>query len=456
MSTYATAPTKTPRPPSMDHVVLDAVLEWLDVGALLAAGGVCRAWRERAVRPEAWRARAFPLAWARGMDARRAWGVSWGALGRWRRGAWSERRTETPIRGDTVCADGDWLAGEPTTDRCADSLVLHNVATGRHTALPVARGRGEYTSAVALDHRRGLVAMFSRLPTIPFCRFDVWSGCDGDGERDGEGAVAGHATYTCPIALATVGPGRDSLWEESVVLAWHGDALTMCMTSVQKTAHVWRLAIRDDGVLQPLETRAYPYGFWHGNAAFAASHDELYLVASGRAHAIDPRHGDALPGPPYAGVGYHESALPVGDGRHVAAVASDRLTYYDVRAASAPVELHAPTALHRRALCGTSRGTVLLWATDGRSCADTFAGRRFLLREWDPRDGAVRDLHALSHASGKIRAACADERRIALFAAGRQDQDELCVLDATERGPFSPRVPPSPDWRYHAERTHVR
>lgn len=154
----------------MDHIALDAVLDWLDAGALLATGCVCRAWRERVVRPEAWRERPFPLAWGRGMDVRRAWSGSLGAMRRWRREAWTERRLKPPAP-DDVWADGDWLAWEKHRAFCGRSrrrrrrrsghagLVLYDASTGRRVALSPDQVPADTCRTLALSSRRGLVAV---------------------------------------------------------------------------------------------------------------------------------------------------------------------------------------------------------------------------------------------------------------------------------------------------------
>ena len=428
----------------MDHVALDAVLDWLDVGALLVAGGVCRAWRGRALRREAWAARRFPPGRGSATDVRLAWSESRNALRRWRRGTWSEQRMALPSFCHHMEADGDWLAwAAPPPPRMDpedrnvhsgtkdDTIQLYDASTRRRAELR-RRQTGRCLVSVAPHQRRGLVAALSEGTRGKYA-CEVW-----DGRAEGHGA---HAAYD--------GTLETSLHHQR--LFWHGDSLLMCENGLQETATVERLVVRDDGGgLCLADRRAYRIRRAAcGNPMFAASHDELYLVTGWHVRTLDLRRPDHEPAEshhPHPDPHYIDDALVVGDGRHVATTESPmggRLVLHDVRAAGTPAaEMHEPTTRHKRPLCGTSGGTLLVWSERACTAHSTQASIAYectaccyVLQEWDPRDGAVRDLVVVRRKSCHVWARCADERRIAL-RTWYMFPDELRLLDATVRTPL--------------------
>lgn len=230
-------------------------------------------------------------------------------------------------------------------------------------------------------------------------------------------------------------------------LVWHGDGLVAHPDGMCHIIALQRLALRDDGRLALCDRRTYVYpDDFRGvdGTIVAAAHDELYLLTEKQVRAIDLR---CRAGPPpvladWPQPRYYTHAMAVGDGRHIAVTGAphgERLLLYDVRAATTdavPAEMREPTTKKKRALCGTAQGTLLVWAQ--RHCAahgqhGVVDGRCleccYVLQEWDPRDGTVRDLLKLRHPSGDARAVCADERRVSILT--RFPGDELCVFDAT-------------------------
>ena len=110
-----------------ERAALELVCAWLDDGALLTAGRVCRAWCDVATAGHLWGHRLPAVAWARGRDPRQACGMVLRARRRWATRCW---RTHTLTRhaARTGVVDGDWLAYETAAPahgtngyRCDDS-----------------------------------------------------------------------------------------------------------------------------------------------------------------------------------------------------------------------------------------------------------------------------------------------------------------------------------------------
>ena len=439
-----------------DGHALDAVFAWLDGESLLRAGAVCRRWRERAARDEAWRGRLVTeVGWARGMHPRDVLLMSLNCAAGWRR----RRVTPTELaRGDArwLCADGDWLAyreaegrflREPESGAFAwrRAVRIHDAGAEQTVAtLPVdaeaaaaSRAGGRCATLHWDAHRRRSVC-------------DVWTASADDHDDSGGGGWRRASTLELPYAFYDVDKhwvahsydcglrwqnetllvyGRGTADQEARVCAEWLDAGTGALRSVAR--HSWRSVAFYGGA-----RTGWIVGV--GASSFVVTEDSMYV--------LDPRTDtDRRPPPsllrlrqPSGGAVRRriQRCDALDDGRHIAlhwrTDEASSVELWDVRAARADAVLGVDPRWEQT-LCTTARGTVLGWS----SGPDADGYHRGALMEWDAARGTVDERLAVRFHPGQPRIGCvwADERR----AVVRRGDAGLYVFDAAPGAPRSSR-----------------
>ena len=408
----------------MDHVVLDAVLAWLDGESLLLAGLVCRRWAELVERTEAWRGRVVDVAWARGMPPCEAYRRSLNVGARWRRG----RVAVTPLGQDcdrVLCADGDWLAHTALRSTVRRARLAWSPAVRIHDAA-LARTIGMVPGAadlVVLSRKNALCAVIppSRAPDFDTA-CEVWAptaASDGrdrtpgesDSNSDGGDDSAWH--LTCRLLFPWSSPPFVSLhWQHDRLVA-HRRAYSV-YDSVE-----WI----DLGAGAPRVASSHEFrDLGQGSLVVLGACAYMADLRSFDVRVLDTRSGPALHVRLRSAAGRLVRVCALDDGgRRLAteglvsdAVYGNITEVWDLRAAQAharagPVASRREDARWLHTLCATARDTLLGWG--GLSRAD--------IVEWDPARGSTEQLFAVNM-PGSDRAECvwADERRSAWNAAG--------------------------------------
>ena len=443
-----------------DHV-LDAAFAWLDVESLLRAAAVCRRWRQRATRDEAWRGRGSgsgaEVGWARGLRPRDVLLTSLNVATRWRRG----RVTTTELaRGDArwLCADGDWLAYREAAGRfvydhkaCAflapQVVRIHDAASARTAAtLPV----DAHAAAVSLAGGRCATLRWDALQGSSVC--DVWT-ASADDHHGGGGGWGRAATLAFAQAFYDV---REDKGDSGCGLQWQNDALLVygrrCdRADGHQVCAEWLDA--GTGALRPVARRP-----WQSLSSYDGLRAPVgrivpvgasaFLVTENAVYALDPRADTGRRPPPL--LKWQSGPTPrrrfvgcdaLDDGRHIAVRCGvgdvGLVELWDVRAARAGAVLRV-LPCWTRTLCATARGTVLLWTSRMLAYESEGGGRyrKHRLVEWDTTRGTAKKLLAVKVDEHQPQIDCmwADERR-AVMSRG---DSGLYVLDATARAATTP------------------